>query len=147
MLRCARALALLTTVLLASALSAQAETLEIPGLSAPAQVQTDDLGVPHITAATLEDAFRVQGWVAARDRLFQMDRGRHGATGTLAELTGSFLDLQQDAAAKSVDLPAAARRNVELMTPETLRLYQAYADGINAWLSTHPLPSEYASSR
>src|ERR1044072_5614828 len=48
----------------------------------------DRLGVPHIRAATLEDALFVQGYVTAQDRLWQMDGLRRLSGGNLAEIMG-----------------------------------------------------------
>ena len=45
----------------------------IPGLTAPVEVLYDDRGVPHVFAATEEDAWRAEGFVVARDRLFQLE--------------------------------------------------------------------------
>ena len=45
----------------------------LPGLSAPAEILVDTWGIPHIYAANAYDAFRVQGFNAARDRLWQID--------------------------------------------------------------------------
>ena len=42
----------------------------IKGLQAPAEIRVDRWGVPHIKAASREDAFFVQGFNAARDRLW-----------------------------------------------------------------------------
>ena len=44
-------------------------------IEAPVQasVSFDTLGVPHIRAATLDDALCAQGYVTAQDRLFQID--------------------------------------------------------------------------
>ena len=39
-------------------------------VSAPVNVRFDAIGVPHIRAATQEDALFVQGYVTAQDRLF-----------------------------------------------------------------------------
>ena len=43
------------------------------GLSAPLEILDDPYGVPHIRAASIPDAFFGQGYVVARDRLFQID--------------------------------------------------------------------------
>jgi penicillin amidase len=134
----------LAAVVLSSVSPARAEILEIPGLSAPAKVSTDALGVPHIEGQTFEDAVRVQGWVHARDRFFQMDVSRRRALGTLAELTGLLLDLQADATVRTLGLEAAVLREGELLSERMRGLLQAYADGVNGWLATHPLPPEYA---
>jgi len=45
----------------------------IPGLEKPAEVLVDRWGVPHLYAGTLYDAFVAQGFIAARDRLWQME--------------------------------------------------------------------------
>jgi penicillin amidase len=44
--------------------------------------------VPHINAASLEDAMFLQGFVTAQDRMWQMDALRRLASGELAEVLG-----------------------------------------------------------
>src|SRR5262245_50401123 len=53
-----------------------------------ASAARDRLGVPHIHAATAEDALFVQGYVTAQDRLWQMDGMRRLSGGNLAEIIG-----------------------------------------------------------
>src|SRR5262245_37296259 len=48
-------------------------TIAVSGLTAPVSVVRDAHGVPHLTAANLEDLFFAQGYVTAQDRLWQMD--------------------------------------------------------------------------
>ena len=48
----------------------------------------DDRGIPQIYAETADDLFRVQGYVQAQDRFFEMDFRRHVAAGRLSELVG-----------------------------------------------------------
>src|ERR1700692_2904642 len=57
-------------------------------VTAAATVSFDTHGEPHIRAASPEDAFFVQGYVTAQDRLFQMDALRRFASGALAEVLG-----------------------------------------------------------
>src|SRR5437588_12570132 len=57
-------------------------------LGADATVNFDAHGEPHIRAASIDDAFFVQGYVTAQDRLFQMDALRRYAGGSLAEVLG-----------------------------------------------------------
>src|SRR5271165_6151759 len=61
--------------------------IEAP-LNAATTVRFDTHGEPHIRAASQADAFFVQGYVTAQDRLFQMDGLRRFAGGTLAEILG-----------------------------------------------------------
>ncbi|MEA2346186.1 MAG: penicillin amidase, partial [Thermoanaerobaculia bacterium] len=45
----------------------------LSGLEEPAEIIVDRWGVPHIYARSTYDAFRAQGFNAARDRLWQID--------------------------------------------------------------------------
>lgn len=62
--------------------------LTLEGLTTPVEVLTDSFGVAHVHAANSYDLFLAQGYLTARDRLFQMDFTRHVARGRLAELVG-----------------------------------------------------------
>src|SRR5664279_2003740 len=65
------------------------QTPFIAGLSAKVTVELDGRAVPTIKAQSLEDATRVQGYLVARERLFQMEIMRRSADGRLAELFGA----------------------------------------------------------
>jgi penicillin G amidase len=71
----------------------------INGLEAPADIRVDRWGVPHIKAASRSDAFFVQGFNAARDRLWQIDIWRKRGLGQLAADFGPGY-LAQDRAAR-----------------------------------------------
>ena len=64
------------------------DTPRIPGLGAPVEVRFDARGIPTVRARTLADALRVEGYLQARDRLFQMELARRVAGGELSELVG-----------------------------------------------------------
>jgi len=119
----------------------------IPGLGAPVRVLFDDRGVPHVFAASEEDAWRAQGYVIARDRLFQMELQTRAAAGTLSELLGDRT-VGADRAARSRGFPWAAERAMAELDSSSLiaRAARAYADGVNAWidrLGPADLPLEY----
>src|SRR5689334_13090580 len=57
-------------------------------ISAPGSIVRDAIGVPHITAATWQDAIFLQGYATAQDRMWQMDALRRLAGGELAEVVG-----------------------------------------------------------
>jgi penicillin amidase len=63
---------------------------EIPlaGLKQPVEVARDRWGVPHIYAQNQDDLFFAQGFVAAQDRLFQIDMWRRIGLGETAEILG-----------------------------------------------------------
>src|SRR5215218_4278034 len=85
--------------------------VRIPGLSAPVDVRYDLRGVPHIFAATEDDAYRALGYVVARDRLFQLDIQTRAANGTLTEVAGERT-LEMDEATRQLGLPRAAERKL-----------------------------------
>ncbi len=75
------------------------ETIRAEGLQSSAQIRIDHWGIAHISASNMDDLFFLQGFNAARDRLFQIDLWRRRGLGQLAEVFGpSFVD--QDRAAR-----------------------------------------------
>lgn len=113
-------------------------------LSAPARIDLDDEHIGHITARTERDAFFVQGWLHAQDRLFQMDVSRRTASGTLGELLGPAA-LKSDVSLRTLGLRRAAERSLLALSPGTRAALDAYAAGVNTWVRSHPLPPEYAA--
>ena len=75
------------------------ETITLPNLHQPAEILIDHWGVPHIYAKDEADLFFVQGFNAARDRLFQIDLWRRRGLGQLAEVFGPAF-LEQDKATR-----------------------------------------------
>ena len=121
--------------------------LALPGLTGEVDVLWDDRRVPHIFAANDHDAWFMQGWLTARDRLWQMEFQTHVAAGRLAEIIGEGgLDL--DRYHRRIGLPLAAERALAATEedPASLEALTAYAAGVNAWiqsLSPADLPLEY----
>ena len=116
----------------------------LPGLSAPVTVRRDGLGVPHLSAASILDAVRAQGYVTAQDRLWQMDLMRRRALGELSEAFGEGA-LRADKEIRTLGLGEAARRTVALVPPHLREELDAYAAGVNAYVESHraALPLEF----
>src|SRR5262245_47625092 len=117
--------------------------IEIPGLSGPVSVRTDQEGVWHIEADNDLDLAIAQGYVHCRDRFFQMDDTRRQVDGTEAELLGPGR-LAADIQARVIGLHRAAQRSLDAAPAHFRALLDAYADGVNHCLATLPLPPEYA---
>ncbi len=126
------------------AASAASSPLRVAGLSHPASLTTDSDGITHVDASSLHDAFFLNGWVHARDRLFQMDVNRRTPSGTLAELLGKAA-LPSDVQARTIGLRRAAERTWAAAPDDLKATLEAYADGVNAYTASHPLPAEYAA--
>src|SRR5262245_40227196 len=123
--------------------SAQTETITL-GVASTAQIVRDEDGIPHIFAKSETDMAFLQGYVHARDRLFQMDVSRRRADGTLAELLGAS-ELSSDVMVRTIGLRRAAERSLAAASREMQASLAAYAAGVNAYVSANPLPPEYAA--
>ncbi len=125
-----------------SAQSAIAEDFNFAGLSETVVVTEDQYGVPTITGQSELDVAFVQGYIHARDRFFQMDYFRKVAQGRLAELLGSPA-IPNDIQLRTLGLARGALTSWQEADAETRGLLQSYANGVNTWLATNPLPPEY----
>jgi penicillin amidase len=107
--------------------------VKIDRLTGPVDVVRDRYGMVHIRATTLEDALRVQGYQAARDRTAQLELIRRSATGRMAEILGDAAPslIDSDIAMRHVGLARAARQMLANASPEIRAWLEAYADGIS----------------
>ncbi len=121
--------------------------VSLKGLSAVAEVYRDAWGIPHVRAANGSDAFFVQGFVTAQDRLWQMEYDRRRGSGRWAEAVGSA-GLEQDLLMRRFRLEASARADYQAVNEATRTMLDAYARGVNAYIDTAQaagaLPVEYA---
>ena len=107
-------------------------------------IARDALGVPHISAASEEDAYFGQGYAAAQDRLFQMDGLRRLAGGNLAEIVGpAALELDRDS--RMLRMRRVAEQAYVSLSAQDRAPLAAYARGVNYFIQTHlrSLPVEF----
>jgi len=118
--------------------------LVVYGLSAPVTVQRDAHGVPHISAASMDDLIMAQGFVTAQDRLWQMDILRRHAAGELAALQGRSM-LEHDRLQRTLQLRAAADRAWLALPPDQKHWLEVYSRGVNAAIASQRshLPIEF----
>jgi penicillin G amidase len=109
--------------------------VSLPGLKGKVTVLRDDRAVPQIYAQDPTDLFRVQGYVNAQDRFFEMDLRRHITAGRLSELVGVNKDaLKADRVVRTLGWRPVAEREFAALKPETRNYLQAYADGVNDYV-------------
>ena len=138
-------------------------TISVAGLQAPVSVVRDTHGVPHITAAKLEDLFFAQGYVTAQDRLWQMDLTRRAVGGEMAEIfpassappqpvsraTAAVRPRQTwvdyDKQQRIMRLRVVAERVTQQLPARDRAFFEAYAKGVNAFIDEHSkkLPMEF----
>ena len=117
---------------------------KLPGLSAQVRVWRDAYGVPHIFAASMDDAARALGYLHASERLFQMEIQRRVGQGRIAEIQGADL-LGVDKYLRTLGFYREAESSFSALSPWAQRRLTAYADGVNAFLDSHKdaLPPEF----
>src|SRR5712692_11044482 len=123
-------------------------TASLPGLQREVVVERDLWGVPHIRAASLEDLAEAQGYVMSQDRLWQMDLLRRAARGQLSEILGPRT-LSIDKEFRTYGFARAAERDATLLDPESRKVMDAYARGVNQFIEQHKknLPLEFSLLR
>lgn len=113
------------------------DVLRLNGLKETVSIQYDDQHIPHIFAQNDYDLYYAQGFITAKDRLWQMDFQTRYASGRLAEVVGE----------KAIPLDRYQRRmgmvyGAEKMLEESFKdsisrlILQAYADGVNAYIES-----------
>ncbi|WP_029936122.1 penicillin acylase family protein [Sphingomonas sp. UNC305MFCol5.2] len=124
-------LALTPTISLARIGSTQAREIVVRGAKAPIEIVDDVYGVPHIRAASIPDAFFGQGYVVARDRLFQLDLSHRREFGRLAEAFGPGF-ARHDATARLFHYRGDLDAELRDVPDDVLACARAYVAGINA---------------
>ncbi len=138
-------------------------TITLSGLQSPVLVVRDSHGVPHLTAANLQDLFFAQGYVTAQDRLWQMDLTRRAVGGEMAEIfpassgppqpvsraTATVRPRQTwvdyDKQQRIIRLRVVSERVVQQLPARDRAFFDAYAKGVNAYIDQHRdnLPMEF----
>jgi penicillin amidase len=119
-------------------------TIELAGLTKPVEVLRDEWGVPHIFAQSQEDLFFAQGFVAAQDRLWQMEIWRRTGEGKLSEALGSAY-IERDKFARLMRYRGDMETEWKSYAPDTQRIIEAFVNGVNAFIETsrNRLPIEF----
>jgi penicillin amidase len=110
--------------------------IQLPGLDGPVEVYRDNMGIPHIYAASLHDLFMAQGYVHAQDRFWQMDFWRHIGSGRLSEMFGDT-EVETDTFLRTLGWRQVAEQELASYDPESIASLDAYAEGVNAYLADH----------
>ncbi|RDB05213.1 penicillin acylase family protein [Runella aurantiaca] len=114
---------------------ASSSELKLQGLKGEVIVKYDDNGIPHIFAENDEDLFFAQGYIIARDRLWQMDFYTRVTSGRLSEVMGP-LALDFDRYNRRLQLPEGAAKLAEafMKDPDSKLVAESYSAGINAYI-------------
>ena len=108
--------------------------MSVPGLQGSIEVLRDEAGIPQVYADNSRDLFFAQGYVHAQDRFFEMDLRRHLTAGRLSELFGEKA-LESDMVVRTLGWRRVAERELAILDPDTRQYLDAYAAGVNAYIS------------
>ena len=111
------------------------------------EVLRDKYGINHIYAKNQQDLFFMQGYLAAKDRLFQFEIWRRQATGTVAEIFGES-ELKRDIGTRLFKFRGDIKEELNHYHEDGYEIITAYTEGVNAYIQemkNHPeeLPVEF----
>ncbi|RZI92730.1 MAG: penicillin acylase family protein, partial [Microbacterium sp.] len=110
--------------------------IDVAGLEQEVTVYRDELGIPTVVAENTHDLFAAQGYVHAQDRFWEMDFRRHVTSGRLSELFGAS-QLGTDRFLRTLGWHGIAEAEFDALDDRTRGYYEAYAEGVNAYLADH----------
>ena len=98
------------------------------------EVLRDSYGINHIYAKNQRDLFFMQGYLSARDRLFQFEIWRRQATGTVSEIFGEQ-ELKRDIGTRLFMFRGDIRDELNHYHDDGYEIITSYTDGVNAYIN------------
>jgi penicillin amidase len=111
------------------------QNLKLPGLISKVNIEFDEHRIPHIFAENDHDLYYAQGYLTARDRLWEMDIQTRQAAGRLSEVIGPKA-LEVDRYHRRMGMVYGAENTLRGMMKDPLVrvAVNAYTDGINSYI-------------
>lgn len=106
----------------------------LPQLKQEVEVIRDENGINHIFAQNEADLFFMQGYLAAKDRLFQFELWRRQATGTLAEILGER-EFERDRGVRLFKFRGDKETELRHYHPRGVEIVDSFVAGINAYIA------------
>ena len=106
-------------------------TFSRKGLRGKIEIIEDRFGIPHVRAGSVHDAYWAQGYLVARDRLFQLDLDLRREMGRMAEAFGPAF-LAADRAARLFHYRGDLDAELTSIPSEVVDCVRGYCEGINA---------------
>ena len=111
------------------------EQLTLEGLREPVTIYYDTLKIPHIYARNDHDLYLAQGYLTARDRLWQMDFYSRVVFGRLSEVLGDRA-INYDRLQRRTGIKAMTESMYEAIieNAEVKEMLDAYSTGVNQYI-------------
>jgi penicillin amidase len=110
------------------------ENFALQGITAPVEIVRNNNNVPHIFGKTEQDVYFALGFAHAQDRLWQMTMLRRTAQGRLSEIFGPRT-VKIDELVRRLDIYSLAQASLASQDKRTTLSLEAYAAGVNAWIT------------
>ncbi len=122
-------------------------SIELGGIVDEVEVLRDNYGINHIYANNQNDLFFMQGYLAAKDRLFQFEIWRRQATGTVSEIFGED-ELERDIGTRLFKFRGDIKDELNHYHEDGFEIVSSFVSGVNKYIeeaNTNPdlLPIEF----
>ena len=122
-------------------------SIELGGILDEVEVLRDNYGINHIYANNQNDLFFMQGYLAAKDRLFQFEIWRRQATGTVSEIFGED-ELERDIGTRLFKFRGDIKDELNHYHEDGFEIVSSFVSGVNKYIeevNTNPdlLPIEF----
>ncbi len=108
--------------------------VRVPGLRDAVEVIRDPAGIAHIYANNQDDLFFAQGFVAAQDRLWEIDVWRRYAEGRASEIVGPER-FKTDRLYRLMQYRGSRTDDLDSYHPDAESIFSSFASGVNAYIA------------
>ena len=108
-------------------------SIELGGIMDEVEVLRDNYGINHIYANNQNDLFFMQGYLAAKDRLFQFEIWRRQATGTVSEIFGED-ELERDIGTRLFKFRGDMKDELNHYHEDGFEIVSSFVSGVNKYI-------------
>ena len=123
----------LILVLITSILYSCTDSFQIQGITDEVEVLRDNYGINHIYANNQDDMFFMQGYLAAKDRLFQFEIWRRQATGTVSEVFGEE-EIDRDIGTRLFKFRGDIKDELNHYHKDGFKIVSSFVSGVNKYI-------------
>ena len=108
-------------------------SIELVGILDKVEVLRDNYGINHIYANNQNDVFFMQGYLAAKDRLFQFEIWRRQATGSVSEIFGED-ELERDIGTRLFKFRGDIKEELNHYHEDGFEIVSSFVSGVNKYI-------------
>ena len=108
-------------------------SIELRGILDEVEVLRDNYGINHIYANNQNDLFFMQGYLAAKDRLFQFEIWRRQATGSVSEIFGED-ELERDIGTRLFKFRGDIKEELNHYHEDGFEIVSSFVSGVNKYI-------------